>query len=92
MNLEKMNKFVNFANFANFANIRIILLMAVSASVASVISVWMTVSVVTPSVTQITAAYELGRKDVLRLRPVSWDLEMACANLWIQKTPVLMNE
>ena len=86
MNLEKMNKFVNSARM------RTGLLMALSASVASVISVWMTVTVVTPSVTQITAAYELGRKDVLRLRPVSWDLEMACANLWIQKTPVLMNE
>jgi len=86
MNLEKMNKFVNSARM------RTGLLMAVSASVASVISVWMTVAVVTPSVTQITAAYEQGRKDVLRLRPVSWDLEMACAALWVQKTPVLMNE
>ena len=86
MNLEKMNKFVNSARM------RTGLLMALSASVASVISVWMTVTVVTPSVTQITAAYELGRKDVLRLRPVSWDLEMACAALWMQKTPVLMNE
>lgn len=86
MNLEKMNKFVNSARM------RTGLLMALSASVASVISVWMTVTVVTPSVTQITAAYEQGRKDVLRLRPVSWDLEMACAALWMQKTPVLMNE
>ncbi len=86
MNLEKMNKFVNSARM------RTGLLMALSASVASVISVWMTVAVVTPSVTQITAAYEQGRKDVLRLRPVSWDLEMACAALWMQKTPVLMNE
>lgn len=86
MNLEKVNKFVNSARM------RTGLLMALSASVASVISVWMTVAVVTPSVTQITAAYEQGRKDVLRLRPVSWDLEMACAALWMQKTPVLMNE
>ena len=86
MNLEKMNKFVHSARM------RTALLMALSASVASVISVWITVAVVTPGVTQITAAYEQGRKDVLRLRPVSWDLEMACANLWVQKTPVLMNE
>ena len=86
MNLEKMNKFVHSARM------RTALLMAVSASVASVISVWITVAVVTPGVTQITAAYEQGRKDVLRLRPVSWDLEMACAALWVQKTPVLMNE
>ena len=86
MNLEKMNKFVNFARM------KTVLLMALSASVASVVSVWITVLVVTPSVTQITSAYELGRKDVLRLRPVSWDLEMACAALWVQKTPVLLNE
>ena len=86
MILEKMNKFVNFARM------KTVLLMALSASVASVVSVWITVAVVTPSVTQITAAYELGRKDVLKLRPVSWDLEMACAALWVQKTPVLMNE
>lgn len=86
MNLEKINKFVNFARM------RTPLLMALSASVASVVSVWITVSVVTPSVTQITSAYELGRKDALRLRPVSWDLEMTCAALWVQKTPVLTNE
>ena len=86
MNLEKMNKFVNFARM------KTVLLMALSASVASVVSVWITVLVVTPSVTQITSAYELGRKDVLRLRPVSWDLEMACAALWVQKTPVLLDE
>ena len=86
MNLEKINKFVNFARM------KTVLLMALCASVASVVSVWITVLVVTPSVTQITSAYELGRKDVLRLRPVSWDLEMACAALWVQKTPVLLNE
>ena len=86
MSLDKMNKFVNFARM------KTALLMALSASLASVVSVWITVGVVTPSVTQITSAYELGRKDVLRLRPVSWDLEMACAALWVQKTPVLMNE
>jgi hypothetical protein len=63
--------------------------MAIAASVASIISVFTTVLVVTPSVTQVTLAYEQGRRDVLSLRPVSWDLEMACVNLWVQKQPVM---
>ena len=66
--------------------------MAIAASVASIISVFATILIVTPSVTQVTLAYEQGRRNALSLRPISWDLEMTCAALWMEKTPVLTNE
>jgi hypothetical protein len=37
--------------------------------------------------TEIIDSYERGRKDALRLKPLSWDLEMACASLWMSKLP-----
>jgi len=37
--------------------------------------------------TEIIDSYERGRKDALRLRPLSWDLEMTCASLWMSKLP-----
>lgn len=41
---------------------------------------------VTP--TEIIDAYERGKKDALKTNPVSWDLEMTCAGLWVSKLPV----
>ena len=43
------------------------------------------------SVAELTAAYQKGRMDILKMRPVSWDLEMACVGLWSEKQPLHAN-
>jgi hypothetical protein len=41
-----------------------------------------------PTPFEIIQAYNQGRIDALKLNPVSWDLEQACANLWANRLPV----
>ena len=33
---------------------------------------------------EIIKTYNQGRADVLKLNPVSWELEQTCINLWVQ--------
>lgn len=64
---------------------RAILIGLISGLVAS----WVVLKVIPSeaSAEALIVAYDQGKRDALRLNPVSMDLEMTCLNLWANKQP-----
>jgi hypothetical protein len=58
------------------------LLSFFAGSVTTVFIIWWTA---VPHADVYSAGYDQGRKDALRMNPVSDDLEMTCAGLWFGK-------
>lgn len=65
-------------------------LLAGASLGAAVVTVawWVSNQPPMPTHREILLAYQQGRVDALKLKPVSWDLEQACVNLWFGRLPV----